>query len=351
VLLFCFSTDIANGRAITIDADQTWDVVFQFPWAVMPHPTQDIFGPSSAFPHEAHHRPPPTWQQRCHGQTQSVQYYLEVSMNRRGRFMDHTDIDQLPLLFCPPLDIPNPATFCIPGPRGTIVRTTRKLDPEKRKEHYGFLAKTKDLLSSSNRDPSAVFRVVASAPTVCCLGGQIPITLCLIYIKDSSTAPEQPEVIVSNLFARISSFVQYRVVRRYSELSRHSKTKTVIAYPRFARSVVYDGMSLDELAPLSLPSTLDPSFATFSVSMQYILKISAKFSCAGKDFDIVLVNHPLTVHPARSMYRPFPNAQPRLEPRIESRYQDDEDGMDALPRYQNDEDGMDALPQYSRISQ
>ncbi|KAI4193445.1 MAG: hypothetical protein LQ350_008313 [Teloschistes chrysophthalmus] len=271
-------------------------------------------------------------------------------MTRRGRFMDHTDIDQLPLLFCPPLDIPDPAPCCVPGPPGTIVRTTRKLDPEKRTEHYGFLAKTKDFLSTSDRDPSAVFRVKASAPTVCCLGDQIPITLRLIYIKDSSTAPEQPEVTISGLFARISSFVKYRVVRRHTELSRHSKTKTVIAYPRFARSVVYDGMGLGELAPLWLPSTLDPSFATFSVSIQYILKISANFSCAGKDFDIVLVNHPLTVHPARSMYRPFPNAQPRLDPAFESRFQDDEDGMDALPRYQDDEGGMDAPPRYSRIS-
>ncbi|KAL9584241.1 MAG: hypothetical protein Q9212_002245 [Teloschistes hypoglaucus] len=239
-------------------------------------------------------------------------------MTRRGRFVNHTNIDQLPLLFCPPLDIPDPAPCYTPGPTGIITRTTRILDPEKRTENYGFLAKTKDFLSRTIRNSSAVFTVQASTPTVCCVGDRIPITVRIIYVKDSSTTPKQPEVTISSLFARISSFVQYRVVRDYGfyrDLSRQSKTKIVLANPQFAGSVVYDGMSLDKLAPIWLPSTLGPSFATFSVSVQYVLKISAKFNYAGKHFDFVLVNHPLTIHPARSMYRPFPNAQPHFEPR------------------------------------
>ncbi|KAI4257075.1 MAG: hypothetical protein LQ352_001789 [Teloschistes flavicans] len=336
--LFCFSTDIASRRAITINSHQTWDVAFQFPWAVLPHPSQEVFGPSSAFPHEPHHRPPPSWRQQCYSRIQSVDYYLEATTIRHGRIMNHNDLEQLAIHFCPPLDIPDPSPSYISGPKDTIMRTSRILDPEKSNEHYGFITRSKDFFSSSNRNPSAVFTLEASAPTVRCLGDQIPISLRLSYIENSSTAPQQPEVTMSSLYARMSEVTRYRVAMKQliggpRELSRQVKTKIVIAERRFGRRVVYDRMRLDELAPLWLPSTVGPSFATFSISRQYILKISAKFNCAGKDYDIVLVNHPLTVHPARAMYRPLPGALPRLEPPIAPQYQDDEDRMDLPPAY------------------
>ncbi|KAL9597141.1 MAG: hypothetical protein Q9219_005363 [cf. Caloplaca sp. 3 TL-2023] len=338
--LFCFSTPIIGQRTITVNAHQAWDIAFEFPWAIVPHPTHDVFRMNPAFPHESNHRLPPTWQQRCRGYVQTVQYYLESKMIRHGGVMDHNDKHQLPLLFCPPLDLANPPPALTAGPRETIMRTSRLLDPSKRNERHTLRDKVRDLFTSSNQIPSAIFGIKASAPTVCCVGDSLPITLQLNYDENSSTAPIQPELTISSLYVRLNDFVQYRIPSRSPfasyELVRQSDGKIVIAQRFFAQRPVYDGMSLDELASLCLhPSDVGISFATFTISRQYVLKVSATFNCGAKDYDVVLLKHELTVHPARSLYRPPPWGNLSPEQPIGIGENDSRDWKDALPPYES----------------
>ena len=315
IYLYCFSTPIPIGSqgSITVNSRQSWDVEFQFPWTVLPHPTQTDCRPHPAFPHEAGHRLPPTWSRLCNSNTQSVHYYLEWTMTRKGRLIDHNNKDRLPLVFCPPLDIPSPEQFPLSGPKAVIWRESRLLDPAKRGDHYGFREKTKDFFSSSNQNPNARFNVTASAPTVCCMIDSLPVKLHLEYREDLSTAPERPEVTIRSLQVRLDDFVQYRVQRKWGgELVRTSSNKVDVAKKIFSpREVVYDAMNLNDLVPLDI--LRGPSFATFNVNRTYMLKISATFSCSGKDFDLVIYRNELTIHPARIMYRPFPGSHPQGE--------------------------------------
>ncbi|KAL8945635.1 MAG: hypothetical protein Q9183_008025, partial [Haloplaca sp. 2 TL-2023] len=243
----------------------------------------------------------------------SVQYYLEWKMIRKGRLVDHNDKDRLSLLFCPPLDIPNPEPFPLQGPKAVIWRESRLLDPAKRDDHYGFRAKTKDFFSSSNQNPNARFNVTATAPTVCCMIDSLPVKLHLEYRDDLSTAPERPQVTLSSLHVRLNDFVQHRVQRKWGgELVRTSSIKVDVAKKTFfPRERVYDAMSLNDLVNLDI--VVKPSFATFNINRTYMLKISATFNCAGKDFDLVIYRNELTIHPARAMYRPFPGSDPQDE--------------------------------------
>ena len=341
VYLFWFSAEVVS-RSITVNSHHSWDVEFQFPWTAMPHPTQISFGANPAFPHQVGHRLPPTWSRDCHGHTQSVEYYLEAIMNRQGRMIDHKNKDRIPLFFCPPLDIPDPAPFRQMGRAGYIMRTSRLLDPVKKAERYGFRERTKRIFSS-NQDPSARFVVKASAPTVCCVGDVLPINLHVTYNQNSSTAPEQPEISINNFYVRLNDYVQYRVpITRFfgdSELCKDSDNKINVAgkiVSVLAKKIVYDGMSLNEITPLRLSPALGPSFATFSISRNYVLKVSAVFNCAGKNYDLVLLRHLLTVHPARTLYRPLPGASPSLMQPLEAPVYGDEDGDETLPPYKRD---------------
>jgi hypothetical protein len=307
IYLFWFSTEIIRHRNISINAPQSWDVEFEFPWAVAPHPSQNGFRQNALFKHQAGHPLPPTWSRDCLGHNQTVQYYLESVVTRQGRMMEHGDKGILPLRFSPPLRIPDPPPALMTGMRGRLLRTSRLLDPAKRDEHYGFRERTKNLFSS-DPDPIATFFVTASAPTVCCVGDSLPVTLHIQYDQRTSTAPEQPEVTLKFFHVRLTDTVQYRVstsgLLGDSELQRASEEKILIANRAVhPEPIVYEGMSLNEIAPVPLRLNVGASFATFSVNKSYMLKISAIFHCVGKDFDITLLRHRLTVHPPRTLHR------------------------------------------------
>jgi hypothetical protein len=137
------------------------------------------------------------------------------------------------------------------------------------------------------------------------------VTLLLEYLHQRSTAPEQPVVRLKSIHARVNNYVYYRVPTTSlfgsSELQRHSDQKTDLARKFFSPArVVFDAMSLNDLAPLQLQTGLGPTFATFSVNRSYMLKISGIFECAGKDYDLTLCRHALLVHPPRALFRPIP---------------------------------------------
>ncbi|KAL8671572.1 MAG: hypothetical protein Q9168_003934 [Polycauliona sp. 1 TL-2023] len=306
--LFCYSTVIINHNPITINSPKVWSVSFQFPWQVQPTETQISLHANPKFPYQAGDRLPPTWRRLCTGNPQSVRYYLESTMTRSGRIINHNDVDQIPLLFSPLLDIPSPDPYHCFGMNENIIRTSWQLDPAK---HHGFRERTKAFFAYDDDTPTASFSVTASTPTVCCVEDRLPIKLHITYNEKTSTAPEQPAVTITGFYVRINDYIQYRVpydkLLSKHDMVRESNVKISIGrYSNAREHIVYDGLSLDEWGSLSLPPSVGPSFSTFSVRREYTLKVSANLSCAGKSFEVVVIKHPLTVHPHRSLYRGLP---------------------------------------------
>jgi hypothetical protein len=322
-------------------------VEFQFPTVTMPHASQSVVAPEShaVFEWEPGHALPPSFSAKIGSYSQSIEYYLEAEMNPDSHFYRRRHKFRVPLPFSPPRqsEAPSPPRLEIVRPGYAVSCSSRLLDPVMAAQPYGLVQKTARLFSNphKNPDPTAHFAVGGSVPTHALAGQPLPVVLSFTYDVSKSTAPQEPPVYLTHLWARMTVVTDYRVAplrviggKRKVERQDSRKVDLLICQNVNARLV--DG--LNDLTgiinpSIRLPADLPPNFTSFNICRSYLLKISVTLKCADKTFEVDIVRRlPFVIHPA--LYRD-PSSGMAGGGTVDSRSIPRRESVDTLPPYED----------------
>ncbi|MCJ1446971.1 MAG: hypothetical protein MMC23_007479 [Stictis urceolatum] len=310
VYLFDFGTTYIHSPT-QITSYQSFPFKFIIPWTVLPHPTQFDISPHPNFEAIGPHTPlPPTLIQTVLNNVETIQYYLEVTALRLGMMITHKLKDRLPILFCPPRQDPHPASQ-LAFRSNNIFRESRLLDPKKAAEPYGLKERAHHFFhSKEDPDPHVSFTIHSSVPSVGCVNAPLPVTLDLIYNEAGSSAPVQPPVYLASLYARLTSFTDYRALMRSvfgdGQIVRQHSQKIDLCHVSLNTPVpLGEGTDLNAMFPqLGLGLNTVPTFRSPTISRWYVIKITAVVVSAEKKSEIELGKHGFVVLPG--VVRQFP---------------------------------------------
>ena len=337
-ILFDLSTTVHHGSMLI--QSQSWPFEFEFPWQALPTVQEKPITPHEKFLDSPGHQLPPSFESHSGARTQRVSYFIEVVANNPSAFF-HTSVKCcLPINFSPlRINLHPPSE---PFNRShTLARTSRKLDSAEAAHHLTLGERTRRFFHGpESSEPTAKFLVQYSIPTQVYAGGPIPITLGVQHDLAQSTAPQTPPVYLVNFHARLTSTTNVRVP--YAALfggggsyTHRYRGKIPLVNPRPLREQMYDNMQLNEIfGGLRIPDALTPTFLSYTLGMQYVLKVTAVVQCAEKNYEIEMSNEPLLVlpYPCESTSR---QAQGEPDPaKVIPEYQDPEVVDEELPRYQ-----------------
>ena len=337
-IIFDLSTTLYHGSRLA--QSQSWPFEFEFPSQALPAVQEKPITPHEDFLNAPGHQLPPTFETHYGAKTQRVSYFIEVVANDPSAFF-HTSVKCcLPINFSPlRLNLhPSPEPF---NRSCTLARTSRKLDPAQAAHQLTLGERARRFFNGpENSEPTAKFLVQYSIPTQAYAGGPLPITLAVQHDLAKSTAPQTPPVYLVNFHVRLTTTINVRVP--YAALfggggnyTHRYRGKTPIVNLRPVREQVYDNMQLNEIfSGLRIPDTLTPTFLSYTLGVQYVLKVTAVVQCAEKSYEIEMSNEPLLVLPYPC--KPIPR-QVHIGPvpaQVIPEYQDPEVVDDELPLYQ-----------------
>ena len=337
-ILFDLSTTVYHGSRLT--QSQSWPFEFEFPWQALPAVQKKPMTSHEEFLDCPGHQLPPSFESDSGGRTQRVSYFIEVVANDPSAFF-HTSVKCcLPINFSPlRLNLHPPSE---PFNRShTLTRTSRKLDPTEAAHHLTLGERTRRFFNGpGSSKPTAKFLVQHSIPTQVYAGGPLPITLGVKHDLAQSTAPQTPPVYLVSLHVCLTSTIIVRVPYAGlfggggSYMDRYEEQIPLVNLTPL-REQMYDNMQLNEIfRGLKIPDALTPTFLSYTLGMQYVLKVTAVVHCAEKNYQIEMSNEPLLVLPYPC--RPTPR-QAQGEPvpaQVIPEYQDGEVVEEELPLYE-----------------
>ncbi|MCJ1354822.1 MAG: hypothetical protein MMC33_004812 [Icmadophila ericetorum] len=298
--LFSISNTLRNGGPLVREAT-TWRFEFQFPETVQPYPQENEIIPGDGFVHLPGHPLPPTWESS--DRWSQISYYLEVFAYDTTAVFRNEIKNRLPLQFRPSRSIENPLP--IPYYRKTPHHfESYKLDPEYGTQHLSFREMARKVFTASEPKPRLSFHVRSSIPQQAIPGASFPIMIGLEHDPSSTTAPMIPPIYLQHLHVRLTNSYQTRVqARLFLKVRNHAQMyskKIVILNRGFINLAMGERMEMIELLPadyLKVPENLLPTFSSYTVAGNYMIKVTATIRVLDKFFELELGKVPLLVHP------------------------------------------------------
>ena len=329
-LLFFYTRTLFQSPlgSTVLQGQETYPFQFQFPWEVVRVPGQS-FEPHANFNHLPDHLLPPTFTTSQgkllqSSNVQSVEYYLEAILEKDKMFASKTKARTV-LLFSPSRPVMQPNVELVM--RSSIhERSTRKLNPLFKDEHRSIKDKTKKLFGAGGPEPTALFSVDSTVPSVAYVNGPLPISLGVRHDTARSTATTVPDVILKNVYARLTCTITYRVPYQgmlfisSGNYIRSSSEKIDVCRSAPLSISSTESMDLNEFVPgLRIPAQLSPTFKTYTLSCHYVLKVSVSLVCLGKEYVVDIGKCPLFMYP--SIFRDPPASIDRLHASAEDEVQ------------------------------
>ena len=324
-LLFDFNHTLCHELRQNIGESRSWDFDLEFPSKALAVTARcDTWKKHPDFHHLPGHDLPPTWSGRVDG-IQKIYYYVQVVAHTPAVF--HKPVkNRIELSFCPYRTVQYP-DYLFFKRASTLVRTSRKLDSALPPQHLSVIDRARDFFGSSNSSgPTSIFSVHSEVPRVTYINGKLPVFISIEHDLVKSTSREIPIIHLAAFHARLTELTKIRAKRHI----RNKSTKITIGRgPSYGRPSVpvTERTNIGETLDLSIQEHITPTFTTYSVRKNYILKVTATVICAGKTFEVELGKHVLLILP--EPYRPQASAQTEVIPEIQAAPVEEN-----LPRYE-----------------
>ncbi|MCJ1233233.1 hypothetical protein MMC14_001188 [Varicellaria rhodocarpa] len=320
-ILFDYTHTLCQTLRQNIGESRSWEFDLEFPSkALTPTARCDTWKEHPDFHHLPGHELPPTWSGRV-DDIQKIYYYVQVVAHTPAVFRRPVK-NRFELSFCPYRTVQHPD--CQLYKRvSTLVRTSRKLDSALPYQHLSIKDRARNLLGSSNSsEPTSTFSVHSEVPSVAYINGKLPIFISIEHDLAKSTSREIPVIHLVDFHARLTELTKIRA-KRYI---RKKSTKITIER-RQARRPLTERTNIGEMLDLSIREHITPTFTTYSVCKNYMLKVTATVICAEKIFEIELGKHVLLILPGP--YRPQAGAEAEVVSETQPALVEE-----SLPRYE-----------------
>ena len=295
-LLFNFRTEFILP-IVPAPNSSRWPFEFQLPWESQNTRQPGPFGSHEDFEHEPGFALPPTFNSNEKGPGQAIYYYLEVIAHDRHATIFSEKKARLYVNFAPSRPSLTPPTNGLSEKTRSLSRCTKKLDPElmAREKELTLSQKTRRLFSTEEPKPISHFSIWSKVPNQGIVGGTFPIYLGVTHDKTRSTAPQVPEVTLSNINVRFTAHtfgrVPYKTFREPGLRHNHyvARSDKIYFLNRSCSIPMYERMDLgDHFANMIIPKGVAPEFRTYNISRRYDLKATADVVCVGETYQITM---------------------------------------------------------------
>ena len=312
-----FLFDYAHTLSRTLHQDvgqsRSWDFDFVFPNNT-PAASGNRWAEHPKFHHLPGHQLPPTWSS-LDGR-QQIYYQIKVSAHTPLVFRRPLK-DRVNLIYSPYRSVQYP-DYLLCKRTTTVVRTTRKLDSALPVQHRSVKESARSLFGSSiPSEPTSTFFVHSEVPRIVYVNGKLPIFIDIEHDLAKSTSREIPVIHLKDFHARLTEYTGVRVPNNHI---RDSDRKITIDRRYYGRPLT-ERMNLGEAWNISIEGHIPPTFKTYSMSREYVLKVTATVVCARKEYEIELGRHGLLILPGP--YRSLASIGPEVVPKIQAPPDDD----------------------------
>lgn len=216
-----------------------------------------------------------------------VAYAVNANASMPGIQADFNPITELTVLYSPDGALAvTPAPLPLPSVRRICIVQNKALLPEEERPK-GFKQNAKALFSSDYY-PKFVFNAYAKLPDYLQIGEQPKMQIRITPEPEQSNVASIPTVEIKYIAIKIKGQTAVRAERAIWRERSQQGSETMYVNSIQVKNAMFrkeTDWTLD-IAAKALPTSLQPSFATYNIARQYELDIDIRLTCATQEFEL-----------------------------------------------------------------
>lgn len=298
--LFDFRKEIYSGNYTLRANTYEWPFELQFPLATLPWARGNSWRRTRSFHGTGDpHALPPSMRLKASQAKCKVDYTITARLDRsvgiKGLFARGMK-DMRLLQFQPHRMVEQPHPYVVERAGNLRVRSMR-LDPATLNRKLSFREISRSVFKR-NHLPQSTFAIRVECPTQVCIQGAFNIVAQVEPLPRSSTAPEQPSLLLRELRLKVrgKAYIRARSLHRERGVARYvcwlAKQKN-LEMPVLGRIDLGQALGIDFSSKLVLPD-----FKTYNIVLTHTIGLKVVVSCAGKKLKMWWRRLPFHVLPA-----------------------------------------------------